>query len=60
MRKLKSVPNYSIEKLNETKAVKGQEKPQIVSVNKLEVNSPQVNCMKGDCCKDCPGNYIGG
>ena len=34
--------------------------PRIEKAVRLEIMDSDVRCMKGDCCKDCPGNYYGG
>jgi hypothetical protein len=54
-------PNYSIDAL--AVELEGQaiwSDPRIISVIQVAIDGHDLRCVKGDCCKDCPGNWYGG
>lgn len=59
MNKSEKHPEYSIEKAFDERQYDCKD-PRINLVVQLEVESSDVRCMKGDCCKDCSGNYYSG
>jgi hypothetical protein len=61
MKKLKSPPDYSLQKVqNSTKKKKNNYEFKILYAVKLEVDLTNPSCVKGDCCKDCGGHHYGG
>ena len=59
MKATKKYPDYTIEAVS-INIDKDYMKPNIETALQLYVQDSDVRCMKGDCCKDCPGNWIGG
>ena len=61
MKKLKSPPDYSLQQIKR-KSLKRKNNSEsgIVYAAKHLVDPTNPSCIKGDCCKDCPGNWTGG